>query len=378
MNTEKNDIFDGFQMLSGMLTNRTSGSLSNDTSDGDYKIVDPKTVTGDEADDADDLDLDDDTTIIDDINKDDPANNKNKQTKSDDDTFTDITDLGEYEEDVTSFVKEKIFDEFGWTADDSDMEIKNVKDLTNFIKDVIEKNSVPSFANEELEALNEFVADGGDIKTYLSLNSDGVDLKTIDLDNEKHQRQLIAENLKNKGYNDQRVKKQLERYEDAGTLKEEAEDAKELIEEYREENRVKLLEQQRKDNETKQLQQRKFFTDVETTINSLDNVRGIPLSVSEKKQLADYMFKPTADGMTQYQKDYAKNYRHLVESAYFTMKGDAFVQQVKKQANSEAAIKLREKLAENGKRSKEKSNQGAGDISLFSLSSSVLRKPNNL
>ena len=124
-------------------------------------------------------------------------------------------------------------------------------------------------------------------------------------------------------------------------------------------------------------QQQKFYLDVQTTVGQLDSIRGIPVSAKEKKELLDYVFKPEADGRTKYQKDYAKNYKNLIESAYFTMRGDSLLSKVANKATSQAARKLQEKLASKGKRTKSSGNVvgNQNTLSAWDAVSSQLRRP---
>ena len=222
--------------------------------------------------------------------------------------------------------------------------------------------------------MDEHIRNGGSITDYLNQVQGIVALDNIDMDNDNALKSVIKENLKTKGYSDTRITKLIERYEDTGTLKDEAEDAIELLKEYREKEKETLLETQRKAQEVAKHKQLEFVKGVETTIESVNSIRGVELSKVEKAKLKEYIFKPTADGRTQYQIDYAKDMRNLVESAYFTMKGDKLVDKVKTQANSDAAKRLKEKLAEKGKRVKNQTNQNDGG-SLWETASGFLRKP---
>jgi len=149
-----------------------------------------------------------------------------------------------------------------------------------------------------------------------------------------------------------------------------------LLDEYKEQEAERLLEEQKKQQEYILQEQQKYVESVKEEIEGLQDVRGINITKSEKKQLFDYIFKPTKSGRTQYQEDYIKNKRNMIESAFFTMKGDAFVKKVQNKATSEAASRLRKKLASKGKRGKNQSGQGDGSVSdIWNIASSQLRSP---
>lgn len=380
--SKDNVSFDGFEAFTGIISGRGSSSGA-----GDYEIVDPSAITGKPEDTVDDdTDNDDFDKDIDQISKqttdvnisddddidDEPVKTKVAKTKTEVKT-DDVSDLGEYEEDVAEMVQEKLFQEFGWEVDDK--KFKSVKEIVDFVKEVIDENSTPDYANEELIELDKFVKNGGDIKNYLTQAYGGVDVDTVDLENPNDCKAVIREQMLIKGVSEAVIKKRLDRYEDTGILKEEAEESVDIIKEYKTIQKQKLLEEQQKIATNSKRQQQEYIMSVEEAINSMDNVRGVPVNKTEKKQLMDYIFKPTADGMTQYQKDYAKNSRNLIESAYFTMKGDAYVQKIQSQATSTATKKLRDRLAEKGKRATDQGDQGNGSVGSFGLLSSMLRKP---
>ena len=51
----------------------------------------------------------------------------------------------------------------------------------------------------------------------------------------------------------------------------------------------------------------------------------------EKKQLLNDIFKADQSGQTQYQKLYSENLaKNLIESAYFTIKGDTIIEAIQK------------------------------------------------
>ena len=88
-----------------------------------------------------------------------------------------------------------------------------------------------------------------------------------------------------------------------------------------------------------------FMNDLNTTIAGLNNIRGISVPKEDRKALLDYITRVDADGLTQYQKDFNQNMvENLIESAYFTMKGDALLGTAKRDGQTSAASKLRTML----------------------------------
>lgn len=84
------------------------------------------------------------------------------------------------------------------------------------------------------------------------------------------------------------------------------------------------------------------MNDLSAGISNLSDIRGIAVPKEDRKALYDYITKTDADGLTQYQKDFNGNMvNNLIESAYFTMKGDALLGTAKKNGQTTAAERLR-------------------------------------
>ena len=376
----KNDnmTFGGFEsVISNLTENTTVVKMSSDAdADDDSKIVDPKEITGKEEDeDEDDFgELEEGSEgkkVEDTVSK-----TESKTSKTPEKSDSEDSGFGEIEPEIASYVQEELFNKFGFELDE-DTKFESLEDVVEFVKEVIEENSKPEYSSEEVAAIDKFVKDGGKISDYIKTIHGGIDVDSVDLTNESNQKAVIRENLKNKGYSEARIQKMIDRYEDSGVLAEEAEDALDLVKEYKENTSKKLLEDQEKANKEQKQAQLNYIRSVESTIRDVSEIRGVPITQKEKKELMDYIFKPSADGMTAFQKDYVKSHKNLIESAYFTMKGDGLVKKIQRNSASEAAKSLKMKLAEKGKRAKnQEPGQGAGsDDSIWSLASTMLRQP---
>lgn len=250
-------------------------------------------------------------------------------------------------------------EELGWEFDEEETESKpkNVSELISYFKTVIEENSKPDFASEEIEALDAYVKQGGDLKKYLQIDAE-LDLDEIDLDEESNQKAVVKMLLKEKGFSTKQIDKKISKYEDAGLLEDEAQDAIEDLKEIREQRKEQLLKEQKKAHEQYQEQQRAFYTNVVDEIKGLKNIRGIAIPEKDKKVLIDYILKPDADGRTKYQKDYAKGgVKNLIESAYFTMNADKLLEAAKREGNNKAVERFRNSLKSTSVSSKSKQTQ---------------------
>lgn len=298
--------------------------------------------------------IDDDVDDIDD-NIDDDDKTKNKKTKKveEDDDVNDIDDndddIDEEESSKVTALFDAIAEELEWEFDDDEEEEKpkTVEELVNYFKEVIKEQSVPQYANEDVAKLDEFVRNGGDLNDYFTLTPE-IDYENFDTTIESNQKQIVKMLLAEKGFNEKQIARKIEKYEDAGILEDEAEDALEAMKEIEETKKEQLLEDQRKQHEQMVARQQKFMDDVVGEINAMKDVRGIKIPEKDKKALLAYIFKADANGKTQYQKDYSKSVKNLIESAYFTMKGDTLLDTAKKMGTSSAIKNLKQSLRSTG------------------------------
>ena len=300
-------------------------------------------------------------------------------TDDDDDSDTDYTRDTVVEDDEADAVVGAFFDtlseKLGWETDEEDKP-KTAEELVNYVYDVIEENSKPSYASEEIEKLDEFVKNGGNIRDYFSIDAE-VKLEDIDIeDSEDNQKTVIREYLKEKGLNKAQIDKKLTRYEDAGVLEDEAVDALEALKDIREHKKEQLLADQQKAATEAKKRQQQFFDNVVNEIKGMDSIHGVAIPNKDKKALLDYIFKPDANGVTQYQKDYSKSLKNLITSAYFTMKGDTLLSTAQKQGKKDAITHFKNTLTKNSgvnTRSKQQNNSNDDNSTIWSSFTRQLR-----
>lgn len=337
-NTSINDS----DIIDGASEELTEEELEALTKKGKGSSNDDKDAKQDKKEDKDNKqDPDDDSS------KDDKDN---KNDKVDDDTVIDTDNQADddTEDNAVATFFEALSDKMGWELDEDEEIPQTPEELVEYFQEVIEENSVPQYASEEVEALDKFVKNGGNLKDYFQIDGE-LDLEDFEIeDNEVNQKLVIKEFLKEKGFSSKQIDKKLTKYEDAGLLEDEATDALEALRDIREQKKQQLLEEQEKSaNELKKRQQ-EYFNSVMTEIKGMDNIRGIKIPQKDKQALLEYIFKPTADGKTQYQKDYSKSVKNLLESAYFTMKGDTLLKAAKSEGSTAAINKFKNSLSKTG------------------------------
>ncbi len=242
---------------------------------------------------------------------------------------------------------EAVGESLGWNMSDIKDEDRplTVDDLTQYLTEAVKQNSVPQYADERVQMLDEYIKNGGNFEDFYSIQKNDLALDSIDMEDESNQKNVIRELLKHDGYTDDQINKRINRYEDADMLYEESEDALERLKSIRKREEEEASRKQREYAEQQEAASREFFNSVSNDINNLTDIRGISIPKEDRKALFEYIFKVDSDGLSQYQKDFNKNLsKNLIESAYFTMKADALISNAKKTGETSAAEKLRKLL----------------------------------
>ena len=334
------------------------GDVTNPISNMDEDDVNIVDQSDDDIDDLDDNDDPDNVSGPDDDTQDlnDPDNNDTTPIPGQDDLNNNLDDDNPDDQDEPSTDADKLetqnvrlfFDAFaeelGWDVKD-DEKPDSMEGLINYIEDTVAENSKPQYADDRIAQLDAYVKNGGKFEDFYNGMSKNIQYDNMDMEDESNQKMAVRDYLKLSGYSDEQIDKKIERYEDADMLEDEATDAIERLKEHQEYQLQQQQEEQEALRAQQQQQAQQFVTDLSNTINSLDNIRGVSIPKQDRKALFDYITKVDASGMTQYQKDFNANMtQNLIESAYFTMKGDALIGEAKRTGQTTAAEKLRKML----------------------------------
>lgn len=365
----------GFDILADFIVgNKGGGSFNPKDDEGQFQDIDPvdlqKQMSGDDADDKTDLPDDKKKVDVKDKVVDEPIK-KNIDTKKDEPE--DVEDIVkspedvEYESEISTFFGSELAKKLKLDVDDKDLKFESIDEVLELMSEIVNDNSKPTYASEEVEAYDEFVKNGGNLKDfYKEIYSGKLDTKAVDIEKEYDQRAVVRENLLNQGYREDKIKKMIGRYEESETLKEEAEDALELVNEFNQKKADSLLVEQRNSAQRVQKQQQKFYEDVNSTIKSISDIRGIPITEKQKRELLQYAFTPEDDGLSKYQKEYRTDVTNILESAFFAMnKKQKIVDDASKKGNSDAYKTLRDRLKAKG--NKQDDDQKGNKMSRGSL-----------
>lgn len=354
MAKKKSTIPSGFEdVLGNIYSNAEQGEgitniddvLPPDTplDDEDKKEPPVDTEDGKKTDDTPDPAVkEDDSEIPEDVLN----NTRNTTTteENDEDEDDDISDEAVIEAQQVGLLFDAIGQSLGWNMNDIDEKDRplTVDDLTRYFAETVEQNSVPKYADDRIQRLDEYVKNGGKFEDFYEIQKESLSLDNIDMEDEVNQKAVIRELLKHSNYTDEQINKKISRYEDADMLYEESEDALDQLKNIR---KAELEEATRKQEEIvrqQEEQSKAFFDSVSKGINELTDIRGIAVPKEDRNALFDYIFKVDSTGLSQYQKDFNSNLsKNLIESAYFTMKADALIDKAEKKGESSAAEKLR-------------------------------------
>ncbi len=330
-------------------------TIINDDVKDDKDPVEVKT----EGDDKDPLE---DTTpvpegVLD--NNDNPSNDDTQPEPEDGDDDADNlddSDPGEAEQ-VTAF-----FDAFAeamhWDVKDEDKP-NTVQGIIDYMSDLVEQNSKPTYADPRIEKLDVYVKNGGSFDDFYNGLSQEIQYDSLDLEDESNQKMAVKEYLQMQGYSDQQISAKLERYEDADMLEDEARDAVERLKTIKQQEMAAEQQAQQARAEKERQQVIEFSNNLTNSISNLTDIRGVKVPNEDKAKLLDYITRTDENGLTQYQKDFNANLiDNLIESAYFTMRGDSLINTAKKEGSTDAATKLRKMLRHS---TKNRTSQGLED-----------------
>lgn len=217
----------------------------------------------------------------------------------DEEDAEDGDDDGEDVDDYALPIAEEVFKELGF-----DFEF-NAKDfaeefgtgatgIKNFIKEIINQNSKPTFENETAEKYYKFLAEGGnpeDLSSLLSSKTSFSAIKTEDLvDDEDLQKKVYSEYLKitNPAKDKEWINKKIQRAETTGTLEDEAGDALDSVVEHYKSQETAILEKNSKAEAAKKAEIEAFWKTEAEEIGKADKIADVKVNKAVKDKFVEY------------------------------------------------------------------------------------------
>ena len=286
--------------------------------------------------------------------KDEPVQEPTDDTIDNTEDTLDPSDADVHEAQQVGLLFDAIGESFGWNMDDIKEEDRplTVDDLTNYMRKVVQQNSVPQYADERIQQLDEYVKNGGKFEDFYGKQQQSLSYDNIDMEDEDNQKAVVSELLRYNGYTDDQIKNKISRYEDADMLEEESADALDMLKQIKQHELEMAQQQQAAYLQQQEEQSRQFYNDCMNQINSLSSIRGVQIPKEDRPKLADYIFNVDQDGISKFQRDYNNKdnfINNLITTAYITMKGDSFISTAKRDGESSATEKLRKMLRHQAK-----------------------------
>lgn len=150
-------------------------------------------------------------------------------------------------------------------------------------------NSLPPIAGDFFDYLQMLGEEATEdkIKSFFTTVNPEINYSEVDLDNEMTQKAVLKSFYKKNDYTDEEITKKLDKFEIAGMLKEEAEDAANKLSKLQVKERETLLKQEKAEAEARKEKTQKFFGNIKQVLES-GKVNNFTVPVTEKKAIFDY------------------------------------------------------------------------------------------
>ena len=286
--------------------------------------------------------------------KDEPVQEPANATVDNTEDVQEPSDEDVHEAQQVGLLFDAIGESFGWNMDDIKEEDRplTVDDLTNYMREVVQQNSVPQYADERIQQLDEYVKNGGKFEDFYGKQQQSISYDNMDMEDEDNQKAVVSELLRYSGYTDDQIKNKISRYEDADMLEEESADALDRLKQIKQHELEMAQQQQAAYLQQQEEQSKQFYNDCMNQIKSLSSIRGVQIPKEDRAKLADYIFNVDQNGVSKFQRDYNNKdnfINNLLTTAYITMKGDSFISTAKRDGESSATEKLRKMLRHQAK-----------------------------
>jgi len=201
---------------------------------------------------------------------------------------------------------ELIHEENGWDFDEEKFKGKDsVEDLMEFVGDVIEQNSKPEFASDQVAEFNEFVAKHGADKAadFLAVSYGTTNYETVDLTNEDNQKTVYGDYLRSTTkFSEAKITKEINKLVDLDELSSEMDEAKDYLIEEVKTNKEAYVKEQEEAKEANASNLTKYLGEQKERIDSSKEIAGFELNDKDKAGLYKFAFESDRNGKTGYQK----------------------------------------------------------------------------
>lgn len=272
-------------------------------------------------------------------------------------------ELEETEEEVSvTPLIEMIHEANGWEFDEEKFKDKDSIDgLMDFVGEIIEQNSKPEFASDEVAEFNDFVNKYGAEKAgeFLEVTYGQTDYENMDLKDEDNQKALYSEYLSSTTkFSKEKIAKEVKKLADLDELEDEIEDAKKYLIEENAKQKENLIKQEEAAKQAQAENFNKYLSTQKDRISSAKEIAGFELSDKDKEGLYKFAFEADRTGKTAYQKLKEEDKDLDLKLLMLAYKG-VDKDKISKSATTETTKKLKKSLS----RFKDKNDiKGSGGI----------------
>ncbi len=280
---------------------------------------------------------------------------KGKEEKKE--TDSEFVTREELEQDPSFNFLEVYFEKAGWDLEDTEIQIfvdagGGVDGYNAVMDHIYNELSKPQYASEEVALLNEWIENGGTVKSFYEKVSppEQIDYTQLDMEDLGTQKWVIQQYHKatSPHLTDKKIERLIRDSEEDGTLEQEALEYQEAFVKFHEEEKKKAVESLKAE---KQKQQEEYQKNVTQTVNFIRTATpdqlGVELTKAQREKLIEFGFsRDPRTGLTPYeqklQKDPSINLR--IMTAVFTGLTEG---KVPAKAKADATKKLMESLNKN-------------------------------
>lgn len=258
----------------------------------------------------------------------------------------------ESEEPEMSLIEE-IVAQMGYDDIEGDFE-ESTEGLIKLTNALSERRAVETLDNlfDSMPTLKqhfEYLRSGGDPNAFMETVKEP-DWSTTTID-EKNAKDVLRSYFKARGDEDAFIDDMIEAYEDKGTLKEKAEQAKGALAKVQENKREQLVKAQKEQAELQQKEAEKIWNTVKTTVMDATELAGVPITEREKSKFIEFISAPV-DSRGNTQRDIAASQLKLEQQLaldYLIYKGLDLKKLVDIKAGTKTAATLRDRLKDTGR-----------------------------
>lgn len=274
---------------------------------------------------------------------------ESKKVEEDDEEENEEDDSENSDDDSPFLTFAKFLDENG-VADFDEEEFEDSEEgLVKMIDKTVEKgiNAYKESIPDEAKKFLEYLEAGGDPKQYVE-NSQSIPnyrgLSENQLSKESVQKALVTDWMRLQGYSEEEIGETLEDYEESGILEKQAKRIHPKLVGKQKEYEDGILHNQKLAKERQIKEYEEYVEGIKKTIDSAEDIAGIPISKKVKDDFFKYVTDSNKEGKTKLLQDIEADPEAQLKMAWFMYNKFDF-SKIEKKAKTSVSSKLRDNLS---------------------------------